>query len=458
MQSDLTDLFKQALASNDPQLLIAAYHLATSLYHNFTPRPDKPEEFDQQTSFVTDQFKGIACILGGNRSGKTRAAGYKVAKFIRETPPPDKETRFWILSQTIEMASGVCWAQHLEEFLPEAEIVAWHNQARGYPAAVRFNHKNGNHWTLEFRSYDQGRKALQAASIAGFWCDEQIEHDLLDEIETRTSNYRFAGNKLYTLTPLMPDYELEKKFAEQENHPRWKFYRLNARLNPTVEHDFLDSALEQMRETRAIGAFASYAGSIYRTFGSHHVVEPFEVPQGWRRIAGIDFGWDHPTVCLFAAKDLTGRLWVYDEYVQSQNSIEDHVEAIKHRWPGGADYGDIWADYAAAQERHEFAIRGLPTLSAHKDVISGIAKVQQLLRNGMDGKPRLLISKNCKNLIREMRLYQWHPHIPNKVKKEDDDCCDALRYLAFSDGREMKPIEGMKLTQHKYFSDCLKRR
>lgn len=449
-QPDIAKLINAALVSGDPDLIVAASKLMNSAYLNFRPRPDNPELLDEQSSFVNDQFAGIACVLGGTGSGKSRSAAYKLAKYITDNPPPDRETRFWVLCQTLEMAISVCWVQHLEEFLPDAKVRGWYSEKKRLPDSVEIRNKNGNKWVIEFKSYDMGREALQAASIAGFWADEQIEHSLLTEVDARTRNYRLKGNKFYTLTPLRPDYELEKKVAEQEKHPGWKFYRLNSELNPEINLSFLDGLLDQDRQTRLTGAFASYSGAVYRNFGSQHVVQPFDIPQGWQRVAGIDFGWDHPTVCLFGAKDPGGRFWIYDEYVQNKNSIEDHVEALKEKWkPGARDYGDMWADYAAAQDRHEFSIRGLPTRAAHKDVLPGIAKVQELLRNGADGKPRLLIFKNCENLLREMRTYIWHPNIANRPLKKEDDCVDSLRMLVYSDGRDLKPLD-LKMPESRF--------
>lgn len=453
--NDLDTLIRTALESDDPDLLVAAHKLSSSPYYNFRPRPDNAEQLDQQTSFVEDQFDGLACVLGGNRAGKSVSSAFKVARFIRSTPPPDKATRFWCLSQTMEMSCGIQYAQHLESFLPEAVVTGWYSEKKGYPSSIAYGHPNGHRWQIEFKSYDMGRSALQGAAIAGCWLDEQIEYSLLTEVLARCSNYRFPGSRIYSLTPLRPDYELEKIFAEQEKHAGWRFYRLNTLCNGTIDASFLDHELDQLKDTRTIGAFASYSGSIYRNFGAQHVVEPFEIPVGWRRISGIDFGWDHPTTAVFIAKDLTGRYWVYDEYCQSKTSIEEHVEAIKLKWGTSRDHGDIWADHAAAQDRHEFAIRGLSTRAAHKDVLGGIAKIQQLLRPGPDGKPGLLISNRCENLLREMRLYQWHPSISNKVLKKDDDMCDSLRYAIASDTQALKPIDGLKLQQNRYFGDSI---
>lgn len=125
--ADLDRYSRAALASKDPDLLVAAHKLATSPYYQFKPRADRPHALDEQSSFVNDQFPGIACIIGGNGSGKTVAAD-KTARFVRTTPPPDKETRWWVVCQKLAMATGVCWAQHLEGFLPEAVVTKWYNE------------------------------------------------------------------------------------------------------------------------------------------------------------------------------------------------------------------------------------------------------------------------------------------------------------------------------------------
>jgi hypothetical protein len=46
----------------------------------------------------------------------------------------------------------------------------------------------------------------------------------------------------------------------------------------------------------------------------------------------------------------------------------------------------------------------------------------------LPGHPGLLISPKCHNTIREFFAYRWDPDDPQKVLKEDDHTCDALRY------------------------------
>jgi hypothetical protein len=438
------ELLQAALDSGDVEFMRAAVKYADNPFYTFEPRPDQPDLFDQQTSYVNEQFEGVACCLAGNRAGKTACSTYKTAKFLTETPPPDSETHFWICSETMDICSGVVWKQHLSKFLPQVNVTRWYNAKAGWPSMLELPAwPNGNRWVVSFKSFNQGREALQAAAIGGFYVDEQIDATLLDEINARTSNYSFPGSKLYSLTPLRPDPWLEDIFNSPEKNPGWKFYRMNSELNDRISLDWLATTLEDQRETRRIGVFANFSGQIYKSFCRDHIIKPFPIPDDWSSLAGIDIGWSHNTASVFVYRDKSPKpvYYVHSEYVANQTSIEEHVAAIRGmvpKWtPNGkapvAKHTTFFADPAAAQERHEFHIRGLFTYNAVKDVLAGIAKVQQLLR-----EKRLFFFETCTETIKEMKNYCWHPNIKNKPLKENDDCADALRYVLMSDSNQLK--------------------
>src|SRR5579872_7316015 len=68
----------------------------------FHPRPDRPELLDQQTSFYESKFDGITCVISGNGAGKTYVGSAKVARFLAETPPPEHNTPFWVVSTKMD--------------------------------------------------------------------------------------------------------------------------------------------------------------------------------------------------------------------------------------------------------------------------------------------------------------------------------------------------------------------
>ena len=59
------------------------------LYFGFSPRPDQPDRFDEQTSFIKSKHPGITLLLGGNGAGTTTCALMKAIRFmIAEQPAP----------------------------------------------------------------------------------------------------------------------------------------------------------------------------------------------------------------------------------------------------------------------------------------------------------------------------------------------------------------------------------
>ena len=222
-----------------------AFALLNNPLYRFHPRPNQSDQYDEQESFVNEKIPQIACALGGNGCGKTISASYKVSKFLLDTPPPEPNTPFWVLSQNMDMVTDVCWNQGLAQFINKDLIqdIVWFRQAKAQPKSVVLKkHSNGNNYVIELKSYDMERKALQGANIIGFWADEQAPQGVLREVLARTRKWSYAGSKLYTLTPLQPDTDpenLQYIFENQHKYPSWKFYRMNTRLNTTLDKEFV---------------------------------------------------------------------------------------------------------------------------------------------------------------------------------------------------------------------------
>lgn len=446
------DLLKQALNSNDPKILQLALQLLDNPLYRFQPRPDQDHLQDQQNSFYQDRSDAIVVALGGNGSGKSFGGAARVVRFLAETPPPDKLTPFWVLSQNMELATATCWSQNLSHFIQPKYIQnqVWYSSAKGLPRSVVLQpHKNKNSWLIEFKSYDQGRQALQGANIGGFWLDEQCPFEIITEVLARTRKWRFTGNKTYTLTPVAPDIKLEEIAATP--HPDWHFYRLNTRCNDTINPDFVRqieaNELTELIETRLTGAFAFYQGQIYKDFNPKlHVIEPITIPPQWTVFRGIDLGWSHCTACVWIARDHENKFYVFREYLQSQTYIEAHVKSINEGWDKFLCQGGTWIDSANAQVVAEMELHGLNARPAVKDVKAGIGTIQSLLR-----ERRLFIFNNCENLIRQMRTYVWDDKRIDEPKKETAtqlyDLCDALRYALHSSQQVQIKFEKLKLPE-----------
>jgi phage terminase large subunit len=444
MEIDLQSLLRASQKTDDIKLLTLIQKYLDCPLYCFKPRPDNILSGDQQESFIKDQFQGLACVLAGNGAGKSYCASYKIAKLLLETEPPEDNCPFWVLSKNMDMVTKVCWQQNLAHFIPAEYIqeIQWYSQKLSLPKTIVLKPVNGKRFVIELKSYDMNRASLQGSNIFGFWTDEQCDLAILREIWARTRRWDMPGTKFYTLTPIDPDYELEKIYNDSDKYPSWKFYRFNTETAKDFGHvtetyitQIKENELDDLLMTRLTGCFASFKGQIYRSFNPKvHAVEPFTIPEQWIHVRGLDFGWEHGTACIFAAKNNEGIWYVYKEYFQTKSTIEEHVEAINEGWRTFPSYLDTWADYADAQTRAEYSRRGLPTKAASKSVTVGIAAIQHLLRMN-----KLFVFKTCEKLLEEFRLYQWNPNIPGKPIKRNDDCLDALRYLIYSESKEQKP-------------------
>lgn len=208
--------------------------------------------------------------------------------------------------------------------------------------------------------------------------------------------------------------------------------------NPYLPADYI-ATLEAMtgvqRRRMLDGEWCENAGAVYDEFDEDiNVVD--ELPPAWRewdRVRGVDFGYTNPFVCLWGAVDPDGRLWVYRERYKAQCLVADHAKAIAAAEPDRP--GLLWtvADHDA-EDRATLEAGGIRTVAAKKDVGPGIEAVKARLRPAGDGRPRLMIHRDCVNTIAEMYDYVWQPatearNAKEEPRKDRDHAMDVVRYL-----------------------------
>ncbi len=417
-----------------------------------------------------------------HNSGKTIAAAVKTAKYILETPPPRPLCPFWVVGETYDMVCGVCWQEKLSNLIPAGNIlnIDWYKSIRNWPFAVILrNPTNPDQpgWVLDFKSYSQGRERMQAFSIGGYWCNEEIPLHVLIEVQGRCRDYDSPGWCDFTPIELKSPEWID---VYEEPPKGWKFFHLNVEKNDALSEGwaerFLSNIPEDMRETRRIGTFTHFSGQVYKEWNQNiHLVDvakptekqreampwldpalpDFGLPVDWYRYRSIDFGFNNPTAVLWLAKDNDGRFYVYDEHYESQRTLEYHVKEIKMRaWDDKKKtiYRQTFADPAAAQERAQFGKLGIPTMGAYNNRDIGIEIVRKHLMVKGDGRPSLYVLstrqdakwQRCKNLIREIRAYHWSLSIGKGLREKspkdvpvdkDDHTLDALRYCIATTAR-----------------------
>jgi len=261
--------------------------------------------------------------------------------------------------------------------------------------------------------------------------------------------------------------------------PGWEFYRCNTQCAVDAGHvsqswfdEFFSMIPDEMRETRMNGSFANYEGAVYQGFNpAIHCVgdDVIYFPVGVQYRRGID--WGTKFACVFAYENSYGQWYVFDEYYSTDETktVIDHLCEVSDSWLWPAHNPAYGMTYADPSEPDDIRIANkmplytggrydpLPIRGANNSVLEGVEHIQWLLKPTVKKidyitgeermEPRLFIHRdNCPNLIRQMKGYRWlrasdgglNPTDARRAPlKKDDHLPDALRYVCFTDSRQL---------------------
>ena len=185
-----------------------------------------------------------------------------------------------------------------------------------------------------------------------------------------------------------------------------------------------------------------------------HIIEPFQLPIGWERVKGIDYGYAAESCCLWGILDAQdGTLIIYRE--------------LYRKGLTGLDLGRIITEM---EIEDPFSVQGVldtaawartgttgPTVGetlqqlghklrrADKNRIQGKIQIHEYLKLQQSGRPRLQIFNTCPNLIRELQGIPLSKTRPEDVDTNaSDHAYDALRYLIMSRPRISDPLERIR--------------
>ena len=188
------------------------------------------------------------------------------------------------------------------------------------------------------------------------------------------------------------------------------------------------------------GSWDAFEGQIYPDFEpSIHVVSDFNPDPAWRRFIAIDHGRTNPTAVLWGAVDNDDKIWIYREHYEAGQDADYHCRAIK-AYQGEGRYETYVIDPSTGPGKKDdpetignrYRQMNIPVIGANNDVQGGIDKVTEYIKNN-----KLLITRSCENLRRELVNYQWEQpsasrmdlNTPEKPLKKDDHAVDSLRYM-----------------------------
>lgn len=228
----------------------------------------------------------------------------------------------------------------------------------------------------------------------------------------------------------------------------------------------LEALPPKLREAWLEGSWDIFFGQFFEDFMDRpehykdrqwtHVIEPFEIPDGWKIYRSFDWGYARPFSCGWWAVDYEGVVYRILElygctaepntgikWTAEQVFAEIHKIETEHRWLKGrtiqgvadpaiwnAEYGESIADCAA---RHQVYFS-----KGDHERIPGWLQVHYRFAFDENGFPMMYVFKNCKAFIRTIPLLQYDDHKVEDLDTEGEDhVADEVRYFLMS--RPIKP-------------------
>lgn len=312
---------------------------------------------------------------------------------------------------------------------------------------VRIRHKSGLWSQVSFKCYEQGPKKFMGSRWDGAWLDEEPPPEILSQVRRSTLS-RNQKVILLTMTPEEGMTQVVHQFlnnlqvgqaivtATWDDAPHMTKERKEQELARIPEHE---------REMRSQGTPFAGAGIVFPVSDAQVLVDPFEIPRHFRRIIGIDFGWDHPFAAAQIAFDADkDTIYLVSEYHTQKQTPPIHAAAIK---PWGEWIPIVWPADGLQTEKGagtplalQYRTQGLYLLPHHftnppspgeEEGRGGIAVepgLIEMLTRMQTG--RFKVFRTCQQFMTEKRTYHRDEH--GKVVKLMDDVISAARYATMS--------------------------
>ena len=322
----------------------------------------------------------------------------------------------------------------------DADVYRYQGQAYSWIGFDEITHLptefSWNYLASRLRTTDPSIKTyLRCTANPGGIGAHWVKKRYINEVEPNTS---FVGNDGLT-RKFIPARLQDNPYLSKDGN----YEQMLKSLPPTQRRQLLE------------GNWDIVEGAAFTEFDPQvHVISPFELPLGWERVKGIDYGYAAESACLWGIVDRSdGTLIIYRE--------------LYRKGLTGADLGSIITD----MEREEpLSIQGVldtsawartgttgPTVGetllqmghklrrADKNRIQGKVQIHEYLRVQTSGRPRLQIFNTCPNLIRELQSIPLSKNNPEDVDTNaSDHAYDALRYLIMSRPRINDPIANLR--------------
>lgn len=323
------------------------------------------DPYPYQVEFHNDD-KRFRCIMAANRLGKSFLGGAEMAYHLTGLYPDwwegirYSEPVYAVASgknneKTRDLVQAALFGDPADDdswgtgFIPKNLIVKSVRKP-GVPDAkyhVFVKHVSGGNSRITFLVYDMGKETWMGHKSHIVWLDEEPPADIMSQANRSVVD---TGGSIYmTFTPEQGTTGVVKNVLEQWSVHKagWKdvsgddfvinlgkksvkfetIYSMNGRKGHLTE-DKVRGALIGMLpheiEMRTMGKPILGSGLVFPYSEEQISIEPIEIPDHWRRIAAIDFGYTHPTAVVWLAWDeATDTIYIYDAIRIFQKEIPE---------------------------------------------------------------------------------------------------------------------------------------
>lgn len=381
------------------------------------------------------RFRVVNC---GRRWGKTTLA---ILEMVAKAVFKD-DARIVYIAPTYQQARDIAWVELKKLCLP---ITISTNEAR---LEITVKTKHGGTSIIWLRGWEsvetlRGQRfdfvvIDEIASMRNFFLNwqEVIRPALTDR----------KGHVLFISTPKGFNHFYDLFNTKDEDYKSFHFTTYD---NPHMPIEELEKAKKELPEDRFcqeyMADFRKQEGLVYKEFSrDRHLFD--KPPEKFdEMIAGIDFGFTNPTAVIHIGRDKDNKYWVVGEWYKTQRTEEQIAEYVQ-----SCRFNKVYPDPESPSAIEVLNSKGIAIVEVlkNKDSIqNGINKVRELFKTG-----KLLISRDCTNLISELETYSYPEKRPGMNEyenpvKQHDHALDALRYALSSDKADYTDMGALRADQ-----------
>ena len=426
----------------------------------------------KQTLFLKDKHRHIA--YGGARGGGKSWAVRTKSKLLAFRYPGIK---ILIVRKTYKELQN----NHIEQLTAELAGFAKYNRSD-----KMFRFPNGSTISFGYCANEGDLGQYQGAEYDVVFIDEagQLQESWIRKINlcVRGTN-GFPKRTYYTLNPGGPGHAyfkrvfVDRNFNPDEDPDDYFFIQAKVEDNKALmdkQPDYLrelENLPPTLRAAWKDGRWDVYEGQFFEDFRDvpehykdrrwTHVIEPFEIPDGWTICRSYDFGYGKPFSCAWWAVDYDGTIYRIMElygctrtpnegvkWTPDKQFEEIHKTEMQHPWLKGKNIigvadPAIW-DASRGESVADTAARyGVFFTPGDNERIAGWMQCHYRLQFDEDGYPRMYVFNTCRAFIRTIPLLIYDEHRAEDLDtKMEDHVADEWRYFCMS--RPIKPIRAVK--------------